>query len=80
MLYSHLSVNAFGHLTLGGADTVALAKKYGTPLYLLGEDVIRGMCRLWKRTMESAYGTDALPLYASKALSFKGIYRIVAEE
>ena len=80
MLYSHLSVNAFGHLTLGGADTVALAKKYGTPLYLLDEDVIRGMCRLWKRTMESAYGTDALPLYASKALSFKGIYRIVAEE
>ena len=80
MLYSHLSVNAFGHLTLGGADTVVLAKKYGTPLYLLDEDVIRGMCRLWKRTMESAYGTDALPLYASKALSFKGIYGIVAEE
>ena len=29
MLHSNLSVNEKGHLTLCGADTVALAEKYG---------------------------------------------------
>ena len=36
-----LQVNAQGHLTIGGQDTVELAKQYGTPLYLLDEDYIR---------------------------------------
>ena len=27
-----LSVNRQGHLTIGGCDTVELAKEYGTPL------------------------------------------------
>ena len=35
-----LQVNAQGHLTIGGQDTVELAKQYGTPLYLLDEDYI----------------------------------------
>ena len=28
----NLDVNKAGNLTIGGVDTVALAKKYGTPL------------------------------------------------
>ena len=30
-----LQVNAQGHLTIGGQDTVELAKQYGTPLYVM---------------------------------------------
>ena len=38
MLHNNLSVNADGHLTLAGVDTVKMAETYGTPLYLLDED------------------------------------------
>ena len=30
ILYDHLDVNSEGNLTIGGVDTTALAKKYGT--------------------------------------------------
>ena len=37
----NLGVNEKGHLTVGGADTVELAKQYGTPLYVMDEALIR---------------------------------------
>ena len=80
MLHSNLSVNELGHLTLCGADTVALAEKYGTPLYLLDEDRIREKCRTYHRAMKTYFTPQSRPLYASKAPSFKGIYRLAKEE
>ena len=32
-----LDVNAQGHWTLGGLDTVELAKEFGTPVYIMDE-------------------------------------------
>lgn len=80
MLHTNLSVNEQGHLTLCGADTVDLAKKYGTPLYLLDETRVREKCRTYNRAMKTYFSPEARPLYASKALSFKGIYRLAKEE
>ncbi len=80
ILYPHLDTNDAGHLTVGGLDAVALAKEYGTPVYLLCEDVIRENCRTYLRAARESFGPDALPLYASKSLCFTGIYRLVAEE
>ena len=80
MICNNLTVNEQGHLCLGGQDTVALAKQYGTPLYLLDEDRIRERCRTYINAMREAFGARALPLYASKAASFKQIYRIMKEE
>ena len=40
-----LNINEKGHLTIGGCDTVELAKEYGTPLYVLDENTIRTTCR-----------------------------------
>ncbi len=80
MLHTNLGINEAGHLTLGGADTVALAEKYGTPLYLLDEGRVREKCRTYIHAMKTYFSPDARPLYASKALSFKGIYRIAKEE
>lgn len=80
MLHDNLSVSQDGHLLLNGADTVSLAKKYGTPLYLLDEDRIRAHCRTYIRAMKTYFGEDAQPLFASKALSFTGIYRLSTEE
>ena len=36
-----LGVNESGHLTVGGCDTVSLAKKYGTPYMSYDENMIR---------------------------------------
>lgn len=61
-------------------DTVELAKKHGTPLYVLDENVIRRQCRIYKEAATRYFGKDALPLYASKALCFTAIYKLAAEE
>ncbi len=80
MLYKNLSVNEKGHLAIGGMDGVELAAEYGTPLYVLDEEVIRQNCRTYVEAMHDAFGPDAAPLFASKALCFKGIYPIVESE
>lgn len=80
ILYPHFDVNEQGHLTIGGLDTLVLAKEYGTPAYIIDEDVIRENCRTYLRAARANFGADALPLYASKALSFTAVYRVVAEE
>lgn len=80
ILYPHLNVNAEGHLAIDGADAVALAREYGTPAYILCEDVIRENCRTYLNAARKAFGEDALPLYASKALCFTAVYKLVAEE
>ena len=80
MLHTNLAVNEKGHLTLAGADTVALAKKYGTPLMLVDEQRIRDNCRTYVQAMKEHFGGDSMPLFASKALCFKALYQIVAEE
>lgn len=80
ILYPHLDVNERGHLTIGGMDTVDLAKAHGTPLYLYDESVIRHHIRTYLSAAAEHFGRDALPLFASKAFCCKEIYRIAAEE
>ena len=46
----NLDVNKAGNLTIGGVDTVALAKKYGTPLYVMDEDMIRRDCKIFQKS------------------------------
>ena len=79
MIAKNLSVMG-SRLLFAGRDTVELAEKYGTPLYLLDEDTVRERCRLYRRAMCEAFGAEALPLYAGKALCVKDIYRIMREE
>ena len=76
----NISVSKEGHLLFAGQDTVALAKQYGTPLYLMDEDKIRESCRVYTAAFKKHFGETSLPLYASKANSFKRIYEIMSEE
>ena len=80
MICDNLSINEQGHLCFAGQDTVELAKKYGTPLYLLDEEGIRIRCRIYRNAMKNYFGGNSMPLFASKALSFKRIYEIINEE
>ncbi len=68
------------HLYIGGADTVELAREYGTPLYVFDEQVIRNACRDYKNSIERYYDGNGTVLYASKAFSCKEMYRIANEE
>ena len=74
-----LKVNANGHLEIGGADCVDLARQFGTPLYVFDEAHIRNMMRTYRETLKK-YKGDGLVLYASKAFSCQAIYRIADEE
>ena len=75
-----LKINTQGHLEIGGADAVNLAKSFGTPLYVMDESYIRAMCRIYRDTIEKEYGGNGLVLYASKAFSCLAIYRIANSE
>lgn len=79
MLHDNLSVKN-GNLQFAGYDTVELAKKYCTPLMLLDENKIRVNMSLYKSAISEFFPEGSMPLYASKALSFKEIYRIAAQE
>ena len=75
-----LDVNAQGHLTIGGLDTVELAKEFGTPVYIMDENQIRQHCRDFVESMNETYSGHGHVLYASKAFSCKEMCRICKEE
>ena len=75
-----LNINDKGHLQIGGADCVELAKKFGTPLYVFDEEYIRTMMRTYRDTLAKEYGENGIVLYASKAFSCKAIYAIAKQE
>ncbi|MBQ7793922.1 MAG: diaminopimelate decarboxylase [Clostridia bacterium] len=76
----NLSVNGENHLVIGKNDAVSLAKEFGTPLYVLDEDLVRENCRTYKTAMDKYYGGRGLVLYANKALCTLFTCRIAAEE
>ncbi|MBQ9895323.1 MAG: diaminopimelate decarboxylase [Ruminococcus sp.] len=75
-----LNINEKGNLTIGGVDTVALAEEYGTPLYVMDEDLIRSNLRRFHESIKKCYGGRGEVHYASKAFSCMEMCRIVASE
>lgn len=75
-----LNINAQGHLTIGGCDTVELAKKYGTPVYVIDEAAVRETCRSYVKSFQNHYDGKGMALYASKALSCMELCRIADQE
>lgn len=76
----NLSVNEKGHLAVSGVDTVDLAAQYGTPLYVMDEELIRSACRRFKKSIDSFYGGAGLVCYASKAFCCREMCRIMKDE
>lgn len=70
--------NSDGNIEIGGCDTVDLAKKYSTPLYVIDEKTLREICKDYKNSFKSYPKTKLL--YASKALCTSAIARIVNQE
>lgn len=79
MICENISVKG-ANLSFADFDVTELAKKYGTPLYLMDENRIRHNCRTYMKAMNDAFGEGSKPLFASKACCFKRIYEIMKEE
>ncbi|MEA5051356.1 MAG: diaminopimelate decarboxylase [Oscillospiraceae bacterium] len=75
-----LSVNAAGHLAIDDADAVALAQRFGTPLYCLSEAEIRRACRTFADALQSCFPQGSFAAYAGKALCCRELLRIVQSE
>ena len=69
-----------GELLFAGQSLTALAKKYGTPLYLYDEERVREKCRAYLDAVKAGFSENGQALYASKAASFKRLYEIMGEE
>ena len=80
LICENLSRNESGELCFAGMGLTALAREYGTPLYLYDEERIRNRCRTYIAAARAAFGESAKVLYASKAASFKRLYGIMTEE
>lgn len=78
-LFGTQSINEAGHLTVGGCDTVELAKEFGTPLYVLDEQYIRDTCRAYRNEFGSRLERVEVA-YAGKALLCTAMCRIMQQE
>lgn len=76
----NLGVNEKGHLTIGKNDTVELAKEFGTPLYVMDEELIRKNCRAYKTAIDKHYDGNGMILYANKAFCSLYTCKIAKEE
>ena len=70
--------NEKGNLEISGCDAVELAKKYGTPLYVMDEVTLRKIAREYKDAFSSYKKVNMM--YASKALMTSQVAKILHEE
>jgi diaminopimelate decarboxylase len=79
MLPPGCEVDGDGHLRSAGHDLAALAKRFGTPLYVFNEEVIRARCRAFRQAF-AGYGPGMRVAYAGKAFLTTAMAAIVADE
>ena len=78
-LYGTQVITKNNHLSIGGVDTVELAKNYGTPLFVYDIALFRKRARGFIDTFKNA-SVKAQVAYASKAFSSVAIYQVAAQE
>ncbi|CAM4502444.1 diaminopimelate decarboxylase [Paenibacillus typhae] len=78
-LHGTSRINDAGHLEIGGCDVTELKAEYGTPLYIMDEQLIRQRCREYMDAFRAS-GLGFQVAYASKAFSIMAMCRLVDEE
>ncbi len=71
--------NIKGHFHFGGWDTAELADLFGTPLYVLSEDILRERCRAVREDFLDRWESTAA-VYAGKAFLPLAMARIIQSE
>nr|WP_204666992.1 diaminopimelate decarboxylase [Gracilibacillus alcaliphilus] len=78
-MQQHYKVNDKGHLMIAGLDSMELANKYGTPLFVYDVNKIRKNARAFVESFEKS-GVRAQVAYASKAFSSIAMVQVAKQE
>ncbi|MFA5524108.1 MAG: diaminopimelate decarboxylase [Tissierellales bacterium] len=78
-LFGTMRINDLGNLEIGNCDSTDLAEKYGTPLYVMDEKLIRDTCNLFNTSFRSEE-IETEVIYASKAFLTLAMCRLIDEE
>lgn len=65
-----------GRLHIGGCDAVELARRWGTPLYVLDEATFTATARRYVTSLHASYPAEAAAHYAGKALLSIAVARL----
>jgi len=79
MLLGTQRINEAGRLEIGGCDTVDLAKRFGTPLYVVDEQCMRDACRAYRAAFERHWPKSIIS-FSGKAFLNMAACRIVDQE
>nr|CAA9223137.1 Diaminopimelate decarboxylase [uncultured Armatimonadetes bacterium] len=80
MLLGTQCVNDAGHLEIGGCDVVDLARRFGTPLYVVDEAFLRDNLRRYKQAFAERYPAETTVYYAAKAFLITAMVRVIDQE
>ena len=78
-LHGTSKINAQGHLEIGGCDVTDLKERYGTPLYIVDEELVRQRCQQYIAAFQAS-GLKFQVAYASKAFCVMAMCSLAAEE
>ncbi|WP_409346549.1 diaminopimelate decarboxylase [Paenibacillus sp. MBLB4367] len=78
-LHGTSRINEQGNLEIGGVDATELAAKFGTPLYVVDEALVRQKARQFVEAFKAS-GLKFQVAYASKAFCVMAMCRIAEEE
>ena len=67
-------------LSLGDIPVTALARDYGTPLYIFDEATLRGRAAEYRAALAAHYPATAQAAYAAKAYLCTALAQLIAEE
>ncbi|MCL1804410.1 MAG: diaminopimelate decarboxylase [Clostridiales bacterium] len=74
-----MTINQHDHLSIGGCDAVELIREFGSPLYVMDEELIRLNCRAFHKAFIEGFPGGEVA-YACKAFSCLAMMRIACQE
>lgn len=78
-LHGTSRINERGNLEIGGCDTADLKAQFGTPLYIVDEQLVRNRCSEYIEAFKAS-GLKYQVAYASKAFCVMAMCRLAEEE
>jgi diaminopimelate decarboxylase len=78
-LHGTSRINEQGHLEIGGVDVTDMKEQFGTPLYVVDEQLVRERCREYMEAFRAS-GLGFQVAYASKAFCVMAMCALAAEE
>jgi diaminopimelate decarboxylase len=67
-----------GRLSIAGCDAVALAREFGTPVYVMAEDDLRARAGMFQDALAAAHDGPGEVIFASKACPVTAVLRTFA--